>query len=118
METPLNQQITARIKELRLQHNLSMGKFAEAIHVSAGNVGDWENPNKNSTPTVKALVAIAETFNVSLNWLLLGKEDEQLLPPIDSNTLQFLERFQQLSPDEKRFVQFAFDWLAHNKQVK
>lgn len=50
-----------------------MAEFSARIHVSPGNVGDWESEKRSSTPGTKALIAIAEEFKVSLDWLLLGK---------------------------------------------
>lgn len=65
--------IKGRIKYLRKKHGLTMAEFSARIHVSAGNVGDWESEKRSSTPGTKALIAIAEEFEVSLDWLLLGK---------------------------------------------
>lgn len=50
-----------------------MQQFADKIQVSVGNVGDWESEKRTSVPGASTLVAIANTFNVSLDWLLLGK---------------------------------------------
>jgi SOS regulatory protein LexA len=69
-------EICQRIKALRTREGLSMTKMAEMIGVSAGNISDWESQKKKSIPTSKALVRISELFQVSLDWLLTGKESE------------------------------------------
>nr|WP_269846502.1 helix-turn-helix transcriptional regulator [Paenibacillus roseus] len=59
---------------MRQELGMTMAEFSYEIHVSPGNVGDWESEKRSSTPGTKALVAIAEAYNVSLDWLLLGKD--------------------------------------------
>ncbi|WP_270171244.1 helix-turn-helix domain-containing protein [Paenibacillus sp. SYP-B4298] len=65
--------VKKRLRQLRQELGLTMSEFSQQIHVSAGNVGDWESEKRSSTPGAKALIAIANTYNVSLDWLLLGK---------------------------------------------
>lgn len=65
--------IKQRIKDLRKKHGLTMAEFSARIHVSPGNVGDWESEKRSSTPGTKALIAIAEEFQISLDWLILGR---------------------------------------------
>ncbi len=67
-------EINKRIRELRVDAGLTTTKLAELIGVSQGNISDWENDKRNSTPTSKSLIAIATYFHVSLDWLLTGKE--------------------------------------------
>ncbi|MBB6736006.1 helix-turn-helix domain-containing protein [Cohnella zeiphila] len=68
--------IKQRLKHIRQASNLSMAEFGEKIGVSAGNVGDWESERRPTVPGARALVSIAETFSVSLDWLLLGKFEQ------------------------------------------
>ncbi|MGE6228887.1 transcriptional repressor LexA [Paenibacillus chitinolyticus] len=77
-------EINHRIKELRLKHNLTMAKMAAMIGVSPGNISDWENGKKKSTPTARALISISKQFNVSLDWLMTGT-----IPDFPSNFIPF-----------------------------
>jgi transcriptional regulator with XRE-family HTH domain len=70
------EEINARIRGLRKKKGLTGAELAELIGVSQGNVSDWENTRKKSTPSAKALIAIALNLDVSLDWLMLGKESE------------------------------------------
>lgn len=65
-------EIKKRLKQLRKDHGLTMAEFAQKIAVSPGNVGDWESGSRSSIPGAKALIAIADTFEVSIDWILLG----------------------------------------------
>jgi len=76
--------IKQRLKQLRQVNGLTMAEFSARIQVSPGNVGDWESEKRSSTPGTKALIAIAEQFNVSLDWLLLGKQPGQPRQDTDS----------------------------------
>lgn len=66
------QDIKARIRWLRKQHGLTMAQFAKSIQVSPGNVGDWESEKRPSVPGAQALIQIAKTYDVSIDWLLMG----------------------------------------------
>lgn len=68
------EELKVRLRQLRIMLNLSMAEFASNINVSPGNVGDWESLKRPSVPSAAALRSIAETYNVSLDWLLLGYE--------------------------------------------
>jgi len=56
-----------RLKELRANKRISLGKLAEAVRISASNLADYENDAKN--PTVDRLRRIAEFYGVSLDYL-------------------------------------------------
>ncbi|QPR66863.1 helix-turn-helix transcriptional regulator [Lysinibacillus macroides] len=94
-------EIGKRIKQLRGQRNVKAIELAEAIGASQGNISDWENDKKKSTPTAKYLIAIANFFDVSLDWLMTGEERT-----IEQETLNFDEtdlakKINLLTHDEK-----------------
>lgn len=84
--------IKRRLKQLRLNKGLTMAEFAQRIEVSPGNVGDWESESRSSVPGAKALIAISRTFGVSLDWILLGIEEEADPGPA------FLPKWEKNSP--------------------
>lgn len=45
-------------------------KLSKATNISTGNISDWSNPNKKSTPNAEALCKIASYFNCSVDYLL------------------------------------------------
>jgi len=71
-------QVKKRIKQLRKEMGLTGAELAARIGVSQGNVSDWESEKRTSTPTTKALIAMARELGVSLNWLLLGTGNQFL----------------------------------------
>lgn len=57
-----------RIKEIREQLDLTGEKFGNILNVAKGTVSNWENNNR--TPDADMLVKIADTGDVSVDWLL------------------------------------------------
>ena len=53
-----------------LQERGEKAKLSKATGISAGNITDWFNPNKNAQPSAEALVKIAEYFKCSIDYLL------------------------------------------------
>lgn len=67
MDAKLSEQLSARLKELRSDLQLTQREFAERINASPVSVSSYEIGAK--TPSLEMLMKIATTFNVSLNWL-------------------------------------------------
>lgn len=65
--------IYERIESLRKSKGLSQGKLEKQLGFSNGSISKW----KNSTPKVERLQKLADFFDVSVEYLMTGKEDEQ-----------------------------------------
>ena len=57
--------IGAKIKELRIEHNLSQASFAKLIGVSQKAVDYWER-NENE-PKASYIIALVKAFNISFD---------------------------------------------------
>lgn len=57
-----------RLTELRIEHDLTVDRFAERIAAKPTTVRDWLNARV--LPRADALVGIARSFGVSIDWLL------------------------------------------------
>ena len=62
------------LKELRIEAGIGQAELARNIGVSNGIVSLWEN--KKREPTMSSLIAVAQYFNVSLDYLT-GLEQER-----------------------------------------
>lgn len=62
-----------RLKELRLDNNLSQDQIAKIIKTSQRSISRWESGIYE--PTASALIALADFFKVSVDYLL-NREDE------------------------------------------
>ena len=62
-----------RLKELREEKNLSQNDLAKEINTSQRNIGRWENGTNE--PTAGFVVALANYFQCSIDYLL-GRTDD------------------------------------------
>lgn len=63
-----------RLYQLRKQKGLSQEELANRLNVSRQTVSKWEVGD--STPEMEKLVAISDLFDVSLDVLVMGKEEK------------------------------------------
>ena len=63
-----------RLYQLRKQKGLSQEELANRLNVSRQTVSKWEVGD--STPEMEKLVAISDLFDVSLDALVMGKEEK------------------------------------------
>ena len=64
--------ICERIKELRIEKNISQMQLAKALNMSQSAVAKWELGK--TEPTASAIILLAEFFDESADYLL-GLED-------------------------------------------
>lgn len=62
-----------RIASLRQSRGLSQAELAQKLHISTSTVGMYEQGRRE--PSVETLIAISQTFGVSLDYLLSGRPD-------------------------------------------
>lgn len=92
--------IGKRIREVRKRKRpkFTQADLGEALGVTASSVSSYESGEYS--PTLESLVKIAEIGNVSLDWLITGKEPA---PRVAEQPSEYV-RGQSLNEDEKRFV--------------
>lgn len=64
------------LKMLRIEHGWTQTELAKLLNVAKGTVSNWENENR--FPDKDMLNKIADTFKVSMDYLL-GRTDEEKL---------------------------------------
>ena len=57
-----------RLKELRIENNLSQEKLAKASGLTQPAITMWENGTR--TPNMESIILLAKFFNVSSDYLL------------------------------------------------
>lgn len=61
-----------KIRQLRILHNISNQEFRAKLKISDGNLRDIENGNR--APTLPILIAIADIFNVPIDYFLTKRK--------------------------------------------
>lgn len=67
--------VAKNITELRIQHHMTQLELAEKLNYSDKTVSKWERGE--STPDIAVLVEMADLFEVSLDYLVRGKDAEE-----------------------------------------
>ena len=77
-----------RIKQLRMNKNLSLDQFAKQLGLNKSRVGMWES--NGTVPRDDILLKLSDFFEVSIDYLLGNEKKEGRLP--DKEQLQYLQR--------------------------
>lgn len=92
-----------RLFELRTERNLSQRELARMMNISQGTYNNWEN--EKTQPSIEQLVALAEFFVVSVDYLI-GNTDEygtvRVSECVSSDEREFLKLFRKLPQEAKR----------------
>jgi len=116
--------IGERIKMLRKINNISQANLAKKIGVSSGNVGDWERGR--AKPGMDALISLIQYFDVSADWLLLGKgmpdqsagdSDENELFPVTDLEKDIILKFRQFDLRDQEDIKDIID-IKYRRMLK
>ena len=69
-------EIVERIKDLCIAENITIKELERIIQISNRSIRHWNE----KTPSVERVLLVADHFNVSLDWLVTGKESGNLTP--------------------------------------
>ena len=67
-----------RIQYLMEQNNITSSKLCSDLGLAKSSITDWKKGK--AKPSVEALIKISRYFDVSLDWLITGKEYEKKFP--------------------------------------
>lgn len=100
-----------RLKELREERRLNQEGLALKLNVSQSTISAYEIGER--TPDLETLIAIANFFNVSLDYLagLTDLKQQIRQSDLSPNELEHLRTFQQLSDTDKEKVKAYIDGL-------
>lgn len=96
----LKQVIAKNISELRKMNKMTQLELAERLNYSDKAVSKWERGE--SIPDVAVLVAIAETFSVSLDYLV--REDHEKAEPMTDEERKLKEATQRVLVNNRKAV--------------
>jgi len=108
---PVAPTLTDRVAALLSQRKMQGKELADALGLSAATVSGWNSGKTN--PTLESVVKMAEIFNVSTDFLLLGKASA---PAIDAEAEEVVELWAQLDKAGKAIIKGAiYDRLEKQK---
>ncbi|GAB6988197.1 helix-turn-helix domain-containing protein [Paenibacillus pini] len=114
------QSIYERIEILIKQKGMTKKLFCENLCISTGNFGDWKRGK--STPSTNKLIEIAAYFNVTLDWLILGRESDEIVLREDrgtyglENSSSVPRLLNGLTEQEKHFIKEYIEFTSYRKK--
>jgi transcriptional regulator with XRE-family HTH domain len=103
-----------RIKLLRKEKNWNQSELAEKIDADSRQISRYEKGKVN--PSVETLIKIAETFDVSFDYLLVEDSTRQPFQTDDKELLKYMKNIQVLASDDKKCLYHIIDaFLTRNK---
>ncbi|WP_440117372.1 helix-turn-helix domain-containing protein [Paenibacillus sp. QZ-Y1] len=69
--------IYERIEHLIGEREMTKKAFCQQLKISTGNLGDWKRGK--SIPSTNKLIEIASFFDVSLDWLAIGRPSKEAM---------------------------------------
>lgn len=90
--------LAQRVKGLRIERGLSVDEAADAIGPSRSYLSGIENGHDN--PGREILIAIANFYEVSLDWLTTGEGEKRPEPILSPEEDTLLRAYRKLPPEE------------------
>ncbi|MFB5674392.1 helix-turn-helix domain-containing protein [Paenibacillus terreus] len=103
------QSIYERIEMLIQRKGMTKKAFCKQLAISTGNLGDWKRGK--SKPGTSKLIEIAAFFDVSLDWLILGKGTPG--EASESFPAYIYSKSKELSKDEQWFIKEYIEFVSY-----
>lgn len=108
--------LAERVKQLRAEHSWSQGDLATKIGADAAQISRYENGH--ITPSVDALIRLAETFDVSCDYLLLDDAPRRHFRSPEDILGDHVAHLAELNDDDLELVTRFIDALVTKTHLK
>ena len=105
-----------RVKQLRNEHGWSQGELAEQVGADPAQISRYENGR--ITPSADALVRLAETFDVSCDYLLLDDVPRRPFRSPEDGLGERLAGLNELCDHDRELVLSFIDALVTKTRLK
>ena len=93
--------IVERIKSKLKQRNITIKAYEKEIGIGNGTIAKWEK----QMPRIDKLIIVANNLQVSLDWLVFGKENSEL----NEKERELLEAYQRADAGTQKSVRKLLD---------
>lgn len=87
-----------KLKQLRLENNLTQKEFAKLFNLTQGTYSNYEN--ETTQPDLSLLIEIADKFNISVDYLI-GRNYYNEIGYLSENQKNFMKTFLALNTDNQ-----------------
>lgn len=108
--------VNERIKQLRIDNNLTQSDLAEKVGLTYVQIGRYERGKSN--PSADVLQKLANALNTSTDYLMNGESEQVEAQLIDKELIRQFQEIQKLNADEKHLVKTFLDAFITKKKVQ
>lgn len=108
--------VNERIKQLRIDNNLTQSDLAEKVGLTYVQIGRYEKGKSN--PSADVLQKLANALNTSTDYLMNGESEQVEAQLIDKELIRQFQEIQKLNADEKHLVKTFLDAFITKKKVQ
>jgi len=108
--------VNERIKQLRIDNNLTQSELAEKVGLTYVQIGRYEKGKSN--PSADVLQKLAIALNTSTDYLMNGESEQVQAQLIDKELIRQFQEIQKLNADEKHLVKTFLDAFITKKKVQ
>lgn len=106
-----------RIRKIRKDLGMSQTKLANKVGLSYAQIGRYET--KNAQPQTEILKKIAETLEVSVDFLLNGSKEEQAKNRLsDIELINQFKAVEQMGDEDKYIIKQLIDAFIKKRQIQ
>ena len=105
-----------RFKSIRTQKGFTQLEMAEFLDCSQQTINVWESGQH--TPKIAMLVKIADSFSVSVDWLLGRKEPVKVIIEIPQDAKTIVDLYRKFNNDGKTEAEKMLNLLLLNPDYK
>ena len=108
--------VIERIKQLRIDNNLTQSDLAEKVGLTYVQIGRYEKGKSN--PSADVLQKLAIALNTSTDYLMNGESEQVEAQLVDKELIRQFQEIQKLNADEKHLVKTFLDAFITKKKVQ
>lgn len=113
LDNQLSKEIGMRLAEIRRSHNVTQEALSEMLDVSPKHISHTECGT--SSLSLKNLAQVCEIFHCSMDYMVFGKTNDEILNRIPSEIVQILYSNDEEELDRlNRFLQIYVELLQKN----
>jgi transcriptional regulator with XRE-family HTH domain len=108
--------VSERIKELRVQNNLTQSELAERVGLSYVQIGRYEKGK--SSPSSDILQKLASILGTSTDYLMNGSSEQVESQLTDKELIKQFQEIEKLNAEEKYLVKTFLDAFITKKKIQ
>ena len=108
--------IPKTLKKLRIQNGLTQAQFSKKLNIARQTYSAYERGIRS--PDLDLVKCVAELYHVSLDWLILDKEETDPFASLPEDAGRLCRTFYALSPERQQEALDFIDFLEQKSRTE